>query len=134
MKLTKSLDIAFLVLLQLASEKQKLSARKLSEGLKISMNHISKVIQILSRGGYIKTLRGKGGGIELAKPPEKIILKDIIQLVEGPICLMDCTIDKNACIRAVQCRLRLKIKEAQESMASVFQATSIADLLPERSR
>jgi len=130
MKLTKSLDIAFMILLQLAAKERKSNAKALSLILHFPVNHISKIIQTLSRGGYIRTRRGKGGGIELAKPPQKINLKDVIHSVEGPLFLMECTRHRDICPFSSKCLLRLKIKEVQETMMRIFERTTIADLIP----
>jgi Rrf2 family nitric oxide-sensitive transcriptional repressor len=91
---------------------------------------VAKVLQALSRGGYLRTIKGKGGGVELAVSAQKIFLQDVIQLMEGPIYLMECTVNKDACFMSSRCRLRLKLKEAQNNMIDVFKSTSLADLLP----
>lgn len=132
MKLTKSLDVALRILLRLAEEKRRLNARELSQKLKIPFNHAAKVLQALSKGGYLRTIKGKGGGVELAISAKKIFLQDVIQLMEGPIYLMECTVNREACFMSPRCRLRIKLKEAQENMIDVFKSTSIADLVPGR--
>jgi len=134
MKLTKSLDIALMTLVQLAATGKQLSAAELAGMLGVPRNHVAKVVQLLARGGYIRTLRGKGGGIRLAKAPESVRLKEIIDLVEGPVYLMDCTIDPSVCPLTPRCRLGQTFKEAQEIMMKVFESTTLADVLPVKRR
>jgi Rrf2 family nitric oxide-sensitive transcriptional repressor len=129
-KLTRSLDIALLTLIELAASGKQLSAAGLSQALGAPRNHVAKIIHVLGRGGYIRTLRGKGGGIRLAKAPEAIRLKEIIDLVEGPISLMSCTIDPGVCPLTPRCRLGRTFKEAQESMMKVFESRTLVDVLP----
>jgi len=130
MKLTKSLDIGLQILIQLAAQKKQLSAADLARILDAPRNHIAKVVQILTRGGYIRTLRGKGGGIRLARPVEQISLQEIVDIVEGPLYLMECTINPGVCPFSAPCRLRLKLREAQEGMIKVFRTTRLNELLP----
>lgn len=129
MKLTKSLDISLRILLALAEYKGRQSARRLSDTLGFPFHHVAKILQTMARAGYVRTIRGKGGGVELARPPKKIVLEDVIESIEGPIYLMECTVNDDACLISSGCRLRLKIREAQEKMMDVFRATSISDLI-----
>jgi Rrf2 family nitric oxide-sensitive transcriptional repressor len=79
----------------------------------------------------VRTVKGKGGGVELASSPENIRLDSVICAMEGPIHLMECTINEDACPLSSKCSLSRKIKEAQDSMIRVFSQTTIADLLVE---
>ena len=130
LKLTRSLDIALTTLVQLAAAGKQLSAAQLAQTLGAPRNHVAKVIQLLARGGYVRTLRGKGGGIRLAKPAERIALQEIIDLIEGPVYLMECTVNSAVCPLSPSCRLEQKFREAQESMMKVFRSTTLADVLP----
>ena len=134
MRLTKSLDIALMALIQLAASKKQSSAAELAQTLGAPRNHVAKIMQLLGRGGYVRTLQGKGGGIRLVKPPQAIVLKEIIDLVEGPVYLMECTVEPGVCPLSRGCRLAQKFKEAQESMMSVFRRTTLADVLPRKSK
>lgn len=132
MKLTKSLDISLRILLSLAEREGRQSARQLSDSLGFPFHHVAKILQTMARAGYVRTVRGKGGGVELARLPKKIILEDVIQSIEGPVYLMECTVNKDACLISSGCRLRIKIREAQENMMDVFRATSLSDLISEK--
>lgn len=128
LKLTKSFDIAMRILLRLADENRRMNGRKISQELCLPFNPVAKILQVLSRGGYVKTIRGKGGGVELSKPADKIFINDVIQSIEGPIYLMECTVNKKACSLSSECKVSLKIREIQENVISAFRSTSIADL------
>ncbi|MEW5900284.1 MAG: Rrf2 family transcriptional regulator [Acidobacteriota bacterium] len=130
MRFTKSLDIALMTLIQLATARKQLSTAELSGVLHSPRNHIAKVIQILARGGFIQTVRGKGGGIRLAREPGRILVQEVFDLIEGPVCLIECIVNPDVCLFSLNCRLRLKLREAQENMTSVFRFTTLAELLP----
>jgi len=130
MKLTKSLDIALLLLVRLALRPRLARSAALSAALDVPPSHVAKVVQTLARGGVLRTRRGKGGGIELAKPPSKILLSDVFTLMEGPLGLLACIRDKRICALTSTCRFRRKIIETQKAIIRIFQATTVADLIP----
>jgi len=129
MKLTKSLDIALLLLVRLALRPRPDRSAALSAALDVPPSHVAKVVQTLARGGFLRTRRGKGGGIELAKPPSEILLSDVFTLMEGPLGLLECIRDKRICPLTSTCRFRRKIIETQEAIIRIFQATTVADLM-----
>ncbi|MDD8015493.1 MAG: Rrf2 family transcriptional regulator [Acidobacteriota bacterium] len=134
MKLTRSLDIALTALIQLASSDTRLNSGDIAGILGAPRNHVAKVIQLLARNGYIRTVRGKGGGIRLAKAPGDVTLKEIIDLVEGEIYLMECTIRPGTCPMSPRCRLGRVFRKAQGLMLEVFHSTTLADVLPPGAR
>ena len=133
MKLTRSTDAAFRMLILLAGEHKRQSAKQISRAINIPFNHAAKILQALSKAGFVRTIKGKGGGAELASHPDDIRLDSVISAMEGPIHLMECTINANACPLSADCSLSRKIKEAQDSMIRVFSSYSIADLLKKNS-
>lgn len=130
MKLTRSLDIALTALIQLAAGDGRLNSGDIAGILGAPRNHVAKVIQLLARNGYIRTVRGKGGGIRLAKTPGEVTLKEIIDLVEGEIYLMECTVRPETCPMTPRCRLERVFRRAQDLMLEVFRSTTLADVLP----
>jgi len=129
MRLTRSTDAAIRILVLLSRGEKRLSARDISQNLDVPFNHTAKILQNLAKTGFIRTVKGRGGGVELARSPESITLDQVITSNEGPIHLMECTINRNACSLAKDCRLSRTFKEAQDSMIRIFRNTSIADLI-----
>ncbi len=66
------------------------SATQLAEETRIPLPTTQKLVSLLSRGGLLKSSRGAGGGIQLARPAAAISLADIIEAVEGPIAMTAC--------------------------------------------
>jgi Rrf2 family nitric oxide-sensitive transcriptional repressor len=129
MKLTRTSDAAFRILVLMAREKDRQSAQIISKALSIPYSQTAKILQNLARAGFVRTAKGKGGGVELLISADTITLADVIVAIEGPIHLMECTINKNACPLSSGCCLSQKIKEAQDCMIRVFSDSSIADLI-----
>src|SRR3954470_18216729 len=76
-------DYSFRVLMYLALQGQKLvQIKTISEAYRVSENHLVKVVQHLVRQGYVASVRGRSGGIRLAKEPEQIGLGDVFRKTE----------------------------------------------------
>ena len=131
MKLSRSTDFALRVLLLLASSSPqagKATNSELSRALKLSSPHLYKIVQALSRGGYLRTLPGRGGGVVLGRSPDEVNLLDVIELMEGPISLTDCLVNLQDCCLSRSCLLKGKMETAQERLREVFRSTTIRDL------
>jgi FeS assembly SUF system regulator len=66
------------------------SATELAAETGIALPTVQKLVSILSKGGLLRSVRGAGGGIQLARPAAAITLADVIEAVEGPIALTGC--------------------------------------------
>ena len=66
------------------------SATALATETSIALPTVQKLVSILSKGGLLRSVRGAGGGIQLARPAAAITLADIIEAVEGPIAMTNC--------------------------------------------
>src|SRR3989304_1688161 len=120
MKLTRSTDFALRVLLSLARSDRKVTNAELSRALNLSPHHLYKIVQALSRQGYLRTLPGRGGGVVPGRPPEEVSLLEVIELMEGPISLTDCLVKLQDCCLSRSCLLKGKMETAQERLREVF--------------
>ncbi len=90
MLLTKRNEYALQAALILARRRSLATASELAGVLNTSPAFISKIAQQLVRAGLFKSVRGKGGGLALARPPERIKIREIFQAVDGPLLLAGC--------------------------------------------
>jgi Rrf2 family protein len=72
-----------------SSGNEKLNNRQIAQTLRVSQNHLAKIMQLLVKHGYLDSNRGPSGGYTLRRQPEEINLLDVYQLVEGVI---DCNV------------------------------------------
>lgn len=77
------------------------SATELAVETGIALPTVQKLVSILSKGGLLRSVRGAGGGIQLARPAAAISLADIIEAVEGPIALTGC-VNEQTCHCAIE--------------------------------
>jgi len=92
MKLTTKGNYALSALLDLTvhTEDKHISLREISERLDLSENYLRQLFMEMKHSGLVDSIRGVGGGYFLAKRPEEIKILDIIEAVEGKICVVPC--------------------------------------------
>ncbi len=136
MQLTYYTDYSLRVLMYLAIGRDRIaSISEIAECYDISRNHLVKVVHNLARGGFIKTYRGKGGGIELGRDPGEINIGQVIRYTERPLKPVECfDLERNRCVIANVCGLADVIAEACNSFFATLDRYSLADLVKRRER
>lgn len=126
MKLTLFTDYSIRVLLFVSARPDRLcSIAEIARAYNISQNHLMKVVNDLARAGYIESVRGRGGGIRLGKPPGEINMGALIRHTEEGFDLVDCA----GCVIAPLCGMTGVLKEAVSAFLSVLDSYSLADLM-----
>ncbi len=107
MQITKQADYALRAIVFLAQigKDEKASTSKIAKAQKIPPSFLAKIISQLSIAGLIHTSRGARGGVSLAKEPEDISVLDVIQAIDGPVILNECTENPDACPFQSSCPL-----------------------------
>ena len=96
----------------------------------ISDNHLMKIVYHLAKQGYVETTRGKGGGMRLARAPEKINIGDIVRGAEEDLALVECFRRGNPeCPIAPACALQGILGRALSAFFEVLDGKTLADLL-----
>lgn len=128
MQLTTFTDYSLRALLFMANlpSERLTSITQVTEFYGVSRHHMVKVINRLGQLGYIETLRGKGGGIRLAKTPESIIIGEIVRQLE-PLHLLDCS--QEACVITSACRLKKALAQAREAFLAELDQHTLADMI-----
>jgi Rrf2 family nitric oxide-sensitive transcriptional repressor len=134
MRLTYHTDYALRVLIYLAVNPGKPTrVSDVAESYGISRNHLLKVALRLGRLGYLTTLRGRSGGIALARTPEDINLGEVVRQMEDEFALVECMrLNGGKCAISPACRLKGVVRRALEAFLSVFDQYSLADLARNR--
>ncbi|WP_434722834.1 RrF2 family transcriptional regulator [Mesorhizobium sp. RIZ17] len=95
----------------------------------ISRSHLMKVANLLTRAGFLKAVRGRSGGLALARAPERIKLGDVLRATEPDFALVECFRSGNSCIITPRCRLRGMLREALAAFSGTLDRYTLADLL-----
>jgi len=131
MKLTTFSDYTLRVLMYLAIERDRLATiPEIAAAYGISENHLMKVVHQLARSGVIESVRGKGGGIRLAREPAEIRLGAVVRNSEGAGPIVECLSDDPTCCKiAPVCRLTAILVRAFESLYATLDEYTLADLV-----
>ena len=134
MQLTRFTDYSLRVLMYLAVEPER-SARieDVSQSYGISHGHVMKVVRGLSHHGFIETVRGRGGGIKLARPTDEIRLGDVVRATEENLALVEClSSDGGRCVVQPACGLQGALTKALDAFLEVLDDYSLEDLVRRR--
>src|SRR5690606_25726965 len=94
----------------------------------ISRAHLMKVVNALTRAGYLKAVRGRTGGLRLAKPADEIRLGDVVQTTEPDFALVECFATGNQCIISGCCRLPRVMREALDDFIAALNRYTLASI------
>ena len=128
MKITRATDFAIRLLAHLAAGEVETTCQVLSRELGIPYNHLAKLIQIMSRRGFVITKKGKGGGLRLAVDPKKINLAEVMEAVEGPVMINDCLLNKKSCRFSGKCKARKCLGAVKNQINQMLMKTTIHDI------
>ncbi|MBU6299461.1 MAG: Rrf2 family transcriptional regulator [Alphaproteobacteria bacterium] len=129
MRLTLHTDFALRLLMLLALEPDDLhTIAEVARRYRISRNHLVKVAQTLIQAGFVESVRGRKGGLKLAKQPSEINLGAVVRMTEDGFALVECFNRKrNACVVTSACGLRRPLEEALAAFLSTLERYTLAD-------
>jgi Rrf2 family transcriptional regulator, cysteine metabolism repressor len=107
---------------------QPVQLKDIAERQSISLSYLEHLVIPLIAAGIVKSTRGARGGIMLAKPPQQIHLKEILEVLEGPLAPVDCLKDAASCSRSGICATQDIWDEMKKAMESVLESRTLQDL------
>jgi len=134
LRLTVYTDYALRLLMFLAVKQDGLATiAEVAESYGVSKNHMMKVAHQLGVAGYVETVRGRSGGLRLAKPAASINLGDVVRRTEQDMALVPCFEPGDAsCTISPCCTLRHALAEAADAFMGVLDGYSLSDLVKPR--
>lgn len=117
-----------LVDLAIRNTNQPMQLKDIAERQQISLAYLEHLIIPLISAGIVKSTRGVHGGIELAKPADKIQLKEILEVLEGPLAPVYCLKDEKSCPRSGTCATRDVWSDLKRAMENVLESSTLQDL------
>ena len=130
MKLTSFTDYSLRVLIYLAAApERRATVAEICEAFEVKANHLTKVVHYLGRCGWVETLRGKGGGLLLAKPATDICIGQVVRDTEGQAMPAECfATEESDCAIVHCCRLKGVLAEAVRAFYAVLDRHTLADI------
>lgn len=134
MKLTTFTDYSLRVLMYLAIEPgRRATIAEIAASFGISENHLVKVVHFLGKAGWLNNIRGKGGGMQLAREPDRINIGDVVRDAEGESKVVECFGDeRDCCAIGRSCKLRSVLGEAVAAFYAVLARYTLADVVRNR--
>ncbi|MBL8579212.1 MAG: Rrf2 family transcriptional regulator [Mesorhizobium sp.] len=129
MRLTSFSDYALRMLMYAATAGDRLiTIEEAASAFGVSKTHLNKVANTLTRGGYLKAVRGRSGGLMLGRQPEAIGIGDVIRMTEPDFSLVECFATGNQCILTNSCKLSGMLGEAMASFHETLDRYTLADI------
>jgi Rrf2 family nitric oxide-sensitive transcriptional repressor len=128
MQLTQYTDYSLRVMAYLAQAEARCTISEIAEYFGVSRNHLVKVVHNLSSHGLIRSARGKGGGIQLARPANEVSLGDVVRVTEPNFDLVECfNADKDCCVVSRQCGIKNPLYEAHRAFMAILDKSMLSD-------
>jgi Rrf2 family protein len=130
MQLTRAADYGVRVTIQLVAltGNGRVSLPELARATGAPPSFLSKVLQSLARAGLITSQRGQSGGFHITPRGAKASMREVIEAIDGPICLNVCLSPGRSCTRKARCPAHPVWIEAQQAMMEVLSGIGIASL------
>ena len=127
LRITKITDYGFILLAYMATQDQNSlhNAKDLSAGIDIPLPTVSKVLKILTQGGILKSHQGSKGGYSLARLADQISAAEVIEAIEGPVALTDCS-TADGCDR--NCPVSPRWKQVNNAVIGALQGLTLSDM------
>ncbi len=128
LKISKLTDYGTLVLAQLAKESKLSSAHKVARATHLGQPTVSKILKALTHAGLVVSERGAQGGYALARPAVEISAAEIIDALEGPVAITECSLTKGHCDLQSNCQVATAWQKINFSIRRALNEVSLVDL------
>ena len=129
LRITRLTDYATVALTAMACEQAAvLSASALAERTGLESSTVAKVLKPLAQAGLVQAYRGANGGYRLARAPQEIGLVEILEAMEGPLAMTECSIHDGQCGLEQDCRVRPNWRRINDVVMEALRGVSLADL------
>jgi Rrf2 family protein len=132
MQISRKADYALRAAIYLSTQDPEKSCSVAEIALRqgVPQKFLEKIIRELIRGGLVKSKRGWDGGYRLARSPDQISFRDVMEAVEGPIAVNLCMDSRQSCDHQARCSMVSVWSEVQTKVIDVFSSTTLADVKP----
>jgi len=128
--ITRDTDYSIRALIYIARNKDRIiSITELVKELDTPRPFLRKILQLLGASGILKSYKGKNGGFELARKPEKICLLDLMEIFQGKFKISECLFKKKICPNQISCELKSKLDSLEELVENKIKEITLASLL-----
>ncbi len=134
MRLTTFTDYSLRVMMYVAAHPEgRATIAEIARAYDISEHHLTKVVHFLGKEGYLENLRGRGGGLRLARAPSAINVGDVVKLTEGGDVPAECfERETNCCAITADCKLKFALSDAVDAFYAALRRYTLEDVVKNR--
>jgi Rrf2 family protein len=131
--ITRDTDYALRAVCFIAKQKGRIvPVSQLVKELKVPQPFLRKLLQILSKKGFLCSQKGMGGGFRLSRTAEEISLLDLLAAFQGPLQLNECVLKKRRCPQIEKCPLKKKISSLEKYVIRQLSPVTVGSLIKEK--
>ncbi len=139
MKFGVGVDYSLKALLMLAERypsSQPTRVEEIADTQGVPENYLRRLLIELKRGGLVASQKGPSGGYLLAKSPARITMADVVEIIEGDYCPVECLEETGAtiCPKDQPCPMRDVWREVRESVNNILRRTTLQSLAENRKK
>ena len=135
LKLTKKADYGLIALKHLVVHgPESSSAKEIADLYGIPLPLLSKILQKLSKNGFLRSEHGTNGGYKLARDPREITALEVIRLIDGPVFLTTCFTEHGYCCHTNKCIVRDPLQKVHEGILRLLASITISDMSQESAK
>ena len=131
-RVSKLTDYAIVLLAHLARAEGTLTAQELASRSSVPLPTVSKLCKELSKVGLVVSHRGRRGGYGLARPADRITVAEIVEALEGPIALTECSQGAHACELQATCVAKASMDPVSRAIHGALSALALSAIAPLR--
>ncbi len=102
---------------------------EVSEAQDVPEKFLAKIFQGLTKAGLVRSYRGVKGGFVMARPADKMTIKEVLEAIQGPYYIAKCLAGEEECEKADGCSIRRLMELTQERILDLFEKHTVADLI-----
>lgn len=130
LRVTKLTDYATVVLTALAAQSDTvLSASELAERAGLETPTVSKLLKPLAQAGLVEGFRGANGGYRLARPAADISLIEVVEAMEGPLGMTECSVHEGNCTIEDHCGVRANWRRINDVVVEALRSVTLAQMI-----
>ena len=120
---------ALRALIYLAQIGEQATADRISAESQVPRRLLARILAKLSHAGLVESQEGRGGGSRLARPPEKITLREAVEAAEGPFEITHCIMQQRPCGAGRPCALHDAWEDGQEAILQYLETQTLSDFV-----
>jgi len=129
-EVTKKAEYAISALIELALHRGEfISSKEIAQRQNIPPNFLPQIMATLGSRGWVEGVRGPGGGVRLLVSPDNITVREVVELIEGPVAITRCLMREANCSQLGRCPLHSTWARAQEALLNVLGDTTLQDVV-----